>query len=213
MVETYQPLDESAMPFIQKRSILPLYYQLFEILREQIRSGDLGPGGLMPSERELMQHYTLSRNTVRQALDVLDKEGLIVRDQGHGTYVSNLSNTFHYMLDRFLENPDLLRRAGYSPSVRQISSFKVEPPEPARDALHLHAGEEVLCHTMIFYAENRPAMYTQDYLPVEMTGEYDLSPDGEGFMKFLDRTSGLHVEYVLVDISPVEANGEIARIF
>jgi DNA-binding GntR family transcriptional regulator len=116
------------MEQIDRHSITPLYYQLAQLLREQIHSGKLESGHLIPSERELMENYHLSRNTVRQALDMLAKEGLITRSHGHGTYVSNLSNTFHYMLDTFLENRDLLHSAGYASTVQHVSTQTVATP-------------------------------------------------------------------------------------
>jgi GntR family transcriptional regulator len=201
------------MEILNRRSVLPLYYQLAQYLRDQIHSGVLGAGSLIQSERELMQQHKVSRNTVRQTMDILAKEGLIVRDHGHGTYVSRLSNQFEYMLETFYENWDLLERAGYAPSVDFISSEMVLPPEQAREALRLDKGKITTCHTMIFYANQHPAMFTQDYLPGELVEAYDLSTSGEGFLKFLDRTSGRQVEYVLVDIIPVEAVGQVAEIF
>ena len=201
------------MKLIDKHSVIPLYYQLAELLRERIRSGVLGSGDQVPSERDLMQAYHLSRNTVRQAMGILESEGLIVRDQGHGTFVSNLTNTFHYMLDTFIENYDLLRRAGYAPAMQQVSTQKVIPPEIVSRALRLQNGEAAICHTMIFYADERPAMYTQDYLPVRVVGEDNLPTGGERFWEYLDRYSGKQVEYVLIDISPVEAAGKIAAAF
>lgn len=201
------------MKSIDKHSIIPLYYQLVELLRAQISSGDLGGGDQIPSERDLMQAYNLSRNTVRQALGILQNEGLIVRDHGHGTYVSNLSNSFHYMLDTFLENFDLLRRAGYTPSMQQVSTQKIIPPEIVSSALQLQDREEAICHTMIFFADDRPAMYTQDYLPVKMVGENNPPAGGERFWEYLESSSSRHVEYVLIDISPVEAMGEVAEAF
>jgi GntR family transcriptional regulator len=201
------------MDAIDRHAMTPMYHQLAEFLRGQIRSGELEAGKLLPSERALMQKYGLSRNTVRQAVDQLAREGLIVREHGHGTYVSTLSNKFHYMLDTFYENRDLLKLAGYTPSAEFISTAQVIPPEAARIALKLPPDEKTICHTMVFYADGRPAMFTRDYLPAHMTGKYDLSTEGEGFMRFLDRVSGLQVEYVLVDISPVEAGREIAQTF
>jgi GntR family transcriptional regulator len=201
------------MQSIDKHSVIPLYHQLVELLREQIRAGDLSSGDQVPSERDLMQAYRLSRNTVRQAMGILENEGLIIRDHGHGTYVSNLSNTFHYMLDTFLENYDLLRRAGYTPSMQQVSTQKVFPPDIVSRALRLQEGEEAVCHTMIFYADDRPAMYTQDYLPDKMVGENNPPAGGERFWEYLERSSSNHIEYVLIDISPVEAVGEIAEAF
>ena len=201
------------MSTLDRNSFIPLYYQLSQVLREQITSGQWAAGAEMPSERELMQQYTLSRNTVRQALAQLDQDGLIVRSHGSGTRVANLSNSFHYLLNTFFENRDLLLRAGYTPTVDTLSAAEVTPPEVARVALNLPKGEKVINKKMIFYADGRPAMYTLDYLPLSMTGAYDLTPEGQGFMKFLDRASGRRVEYVTVDLSPVEATGEAAATF
>lgn len=201
------------MTSIDRRSILPLYYQLAHMLRDQIKSGELKPGGLVPSERDLMARFDLSRNTVRQALDILSKEGLVIRNHGHGTFVSQLSRHFDYMIETFYENWDLLEQAGYTPSMEYLSSEVVDPGEAVRNALKLQDGELTTCHTMVFYADGRPAMYTRDYLPGRFMEKYDLSESGERFMAFLDRSAGYRVEYVLVDISAVEAVGEIADTF
>ncbi|MDR3573706.1 MAG: GntR family transcriptional regulator [Anaerolineaceae bacterium] len=198
---------------IDKNSVIPLYYQLAEYLRERIRSGELHTGDQIPSERELMERFTLSRNTVRQALDILANEGLIVRNHGRGTYVSNLSPTFNYTLGTFFENRQVLRQAGYTPSVRQLSAEKIIPPEMVRSAMQLQKDEPAICFTLVFYADGRPAMYTQDFLPIKIAGDYDLPGSQEGYLEYLDRSSGQRVEYVLVDIAPVEANVEIAHIF
>jgi GntR family transcriptional regulator len=201
------------MDILDRRSLLPLYYQLAHHLRQEIYAGGLQPGHGIPSERELMRTHNLSRNTVRQALDMLAKEGLVVRDHGHGTFVSKLVHKFEYMLETFYENWDLLERAGFTPSVDFVSSEAVVPPEPARMALRLEKNDLTTCHTMIFYADNRPAMFTMDYLPGVFPEKYDLTTSGEGFIPFLDRISGIQVEYVLVDISAEEAVGIIAETF
>lgn len=212
LVGMYQPV-QYAMEILDRRSLLPLYYQLAHHLREEIYAGGLQPGSPIPSERELMRTYDLSRNTVRQALEMLAKEGLVVRDHGHGTFVSKLVHKFEYMLETFFENWDLLERAGFTPSVDFVSSEDVTPPEPVRLALRLEKGQQTTCHTMIFYADGHPAMFTMDYLPGVFPEKYDLSTSGEGFMRFLDRISGIQVEYVLVDISAEESLGIISETF
>jgi GntR family transcriptional regulator len=73
---------------INKDSIVPLYFQLAEALREQIRSGILQPGDALPSESELIQNFTISRGTVRQAFQLLSQEHLIERFPGRGSFVA-----------------------------------------------------------------------------------------------------------------------------
>jgi GntR family transcriptional regulator len=65
----------------------PLWLQLANLLRAKIRSGELQPGRIMPSETTLMQEHDLARGTVRKAIDVLADEGLVNRVQGRGTFV------------------------------------------------------------------------------------------------------------------------------
>jgi DNA-binding GntR family transcriptional regulator len=72
--------------FANKR--IPLYYQLENLLREKIVSGELEPGDKLPTELELIEQYGVSRITVRQALQALADEGLIERKQGRGTVVT-----------------------------------------------------------------------------------------------------------------------------
>jgi DNA-binding GntR family transcriptional regulator len=63
------------------------YQQIATSLREQIESGTLAPGAALPSEAELRRRFTASRNTVRQALAVLERDGLIVAEHGRGRFV------------------------------------------------------------------------------------------------------------------------------
>ncbi len=65
----------------------PLWRQLADILRGKIESRELPAGGIMPSETTLSQEYGLARGTVVKALDALEREGLVERVQGRGTFV------------------------------------------------------------------------------------------------------------------------------
>lgn len=68
-------------------SPLPLYHQLYEILRRRILSGQLGYRQLLPGETRLASLFQVSRITANRSLDLLAKEGLIRRERGIGTYV------------------------------------------------------------------------------------------------------------------------------
>jgi DNA-binding GntR family transcriptional regulator len=63
-----------------------LYRQLAGELRERILSHDIPPGTRLPSEPELVERYSVSRNTVRLALGLLRDEGLVITGQGRGSF-------------------------------------------------------------------------------------------------------------------------------
>jgi GntR family transcriptional regulator len=73
---------------LDRRSFVPLYYQLQEALKEQIESGLWQPGDPLPSEPELARRFGVSRVVVRQALAILEDDRQIVRIRGRGTFVA-----------------------------------------------------------------------------------------------------------------------------
>jgi len=81
VVETTAGLD--------RRSPVPLYYQLKEIFRSWITAGKFDSGGRFPSESELQERFGVSRMTVRRALSELVHEGFLVREQGRGSRISS----------------------------------------------------------------------------------------------------------------------------
>jgi GntR family transcriptional regulator len=73
---------------LDRRSFVPLYYQLQEALKEQIESGLWKSGDPLPSEPELARRFGVSRVVVRQALAILEDDRQIVRIRGRGTFVA-----------------------------------------------------------------------------------------------------------------------------
>jgi DNA-binding transcriptional regulator YhcF (GntR family) len=76
------------MPFpIQRKNGIPLYVQVKEAVLTEIRNGQWKTGDKLPTERELSQRLKVSRNTVSQAYQELEAEGVLVSIQGRGTFV------------------------------------------------------------------------------------------------------------------------------
>lgn len=89
MVNAFNKLIERNLRLIMlnTRSPIPLYHQLSDIITEQIRSGKYKPGEVIPPETGIAKQYKVGRPTVRQAMDVLVRKGLVERKRGSGTYV------------------------------------------------------------------------------------------------------------------------------
>ncbi|MBN1451164.1 MAG: GntR family transcriptional regulator [Anaerolineales bacterium] len=89
---------------VDPKSPIPRYYQIYTSLIDRIRSGEFPPGTALPAERQIADDYGVARLTVVKALDLLDHENLIERQQGRGNFVldpteSALSetNTFAFL--------------------------------------------------------------------------------------------------------------------
>ena len=96
----------TAIQQLDRRSFVPLYYQLQEVIKEQIESGCWKPGDALPSEPELARRFGVSRVVVRQALAILEDDHQIVRIRGRGTYVAKPKLDFRAGgLSRLLASP------------------------------------------------------------------------------------------------------------
>lgn len=79
---------------LNRHSPIPLYYQLQEILKQDLESGRWKPGHLIPSESELAATFGISRTVIRKALDILEADGQVSRVKGKGTVVSEPKTWF-----------------------------------------------------------------------------------------------------------------------
>ena len=69
-------------------AVIPRYIAIAAIVRDRIATEQLGPHTLLPSERELAQQHGVSRMTARQALSLLESEGVVYRKPPRGTFVA-----------------------------------------------------------------------------------------------------------------------------
>ncbi len=125
---------------LDRSSFIPLYYQLQELLKEQIESGAWAPGDRLPSEPQLARRYGVSRVVVRQALAILQDDGQILRAQGRGTFVADPKlDARAGGLARLLAVP---RPPDVAIDVLDVSTPHVEPS--IRTGLDVDANERVL---------------------------------------------------------------------
>ena len=97
---------------------IPKYYQVATYLRELITSGELKPADQMPTEESLVEAHSVSRGTVRKAIQLLIDEGLVETEQGRGSFVTSaLRSSNYFSLVSFDEE---MRRQQRRPSTRLL---------------------------------------------------------------------------------------------
>ena len=92
---------------INKKSNIPLYIQLSDEIREQIKSGKIKEGDKLLSEPEMVQKYGVARLTVRDALSILVNEGLLEKHHGKGTFCRKNVFLNRYRVDILLDLSDV----------------------------------------------------------------------------------------------------------
>jgi len=129
----------------------PLYLQLQRLLRDAIERQVLAPDEALPPERDLAEAYSVSRVTVRKALDGLVDARLLTRRQGAGTFVATRVEKNFAAITSFTED---MESRGRRPSSEWLSRAEgVVTPEEAM-ALGLSPGSAVLRFSRIRYADD-----------------------------------------------------------
>lgn len=152
------------MPILERSNPLPLYYQLKEVLKQQIRAGHLAPHTAIPSEPELVTQYHVSRATVRQALTELVHEGLLYRQHGRGTFVCE-PRVQQQTVSELTSLSEELRRRGKNPGGMLFVSELVRGSQTVRAQLRLTDEEQVVRLERLRTADDVPVAYEVDYLP------------------------------------------------
>ncbi len=146
------------------------YLVLAEALKREIL--DLGPSSRLATERELQQRFGVSRTTVRRALEMLERGGLVSRERRRGTSVSppkvvrSLSPLYSIEED--------LRRQGVKSEPRLLRyDPAIEPPELVRAALRLDPDSPVGRLELLRVVEDRVIGYDRRYFPPTIAARFD----------------------------------------
>lgn len=144
-------------------STVPLHHQLAEAIRERIRSGELGPGEALPSERELCDRLGLSRGTVRQALSNVISEGLAHTVRGKGNFVAP-----HKIEQALLSLPSVvmsLRRGGHQVVTSPLGVLSVPASPSVARTLGIPEGATVLKARRLRLLNNEPFLLSTTMVP------------------------------------------------
>jgi GntR family transcriptional regulator len=148
---------------LKRESPTPLYLQLKNTLMAEINAGRYHPHQRLLSERELCEHYKVSRMTVRQALSELMRDGLVYARVGKGTFVSGPK------IDQELRTltgftQDVFARGGKPSS--QVLEFQVAPAGlHLSSVLHVMPEAEVVTLKRLRMADDTPLSIETAYLP------------------------------------------------
>jgi GntR family transcriptional regulator len=182
-----------------KTGPLPRYYQLKEIIRERIRSGEWAPGGLIPSERELCERYGISRMTARQSITELVNEGLLYREQGKGTYVGRPKIAQQLLrLTGFTED---MRARQQRPGAKVLAAEMWPADEPTAERLRVKIGQPVFRLRRLRLADAEPLALETSC--ISFIGCERLLDDD------LERDSLYHLLEIAYDVPPLEAEQEL----
>jgi GntR family transcriptional regulator len=151
---------------IERESPVPYYEQLFDILRDRVRSGDFPTDERLPSELELCREFGLSRATVRQTLSKLETEGYARRVPRRGVFAAVPEQSSGWIIQDALGFLELQLRHGQTGITTTVvdARFRV-PPAHVSEALGLDATEEVFALERVRSLDGRVGMFSTNWFP------------------------------------------------
>lgn len=188
----------------------PAYLQIADDIRSQILEGTLQADDQLPSEPGLMADYGVSRIVVRQALDVLRAEGLIVKQQGRGSFVRQQRPPKRRVLGNLYDE----RPAG-SPFAAAATAGGQQPEwdyqtrrttasKVIADRLGIQAGDPVTRTSYRFLADGEAVMLSTSFEPLSLTGGTSIEqPEGSPVTGVIPRFDlvGIHITHVGEDVT------------
>lgn len=193
-------------------SHIPYYYQLIEIIKDNVRAGVWMPGDRIPSEMELCEQFGVSRTVVRQALRELETENIIIKRKGKGTFVAKpkihegliqkLTGFYHDMVER-----------GMEPKTKVLYQEIVPANKKIADYLDVPVGTEVVEIERLRYIHDEPIQLTTTYIPLNLSPKLvgvDLTH--RSLYEYLESENGISLYRGKRYIEAVLANQEEAEL-
>jgi|SRR5699024_4552550 len=154
----------------------PRHEQISNWIREQIKAGNYKADEKLPSENALSDKFSVSRVTVRRALQTLENEQLIYRRQGLGSFVKDTRS--QQPLVRLVDFVEDMKQAGLEASSRVIQMSPETVPEEVAPALKVDVGKTVIRLDRLRLGNNKPVAFDITWLPAfygQLIEDYDLS--------------------------------------
>lgn len=149
----------------------PIYLQLREVVRTKIEEGEYLPGTAIPSENALAETYGINRLTVRNAIDALVNEGVLIRVQGKGVFV--VGKKVERDLDYLGGFTQTMREKNKTPRIKVISKCIRKAGDKLADVFGIEAEDDVYYVKRICYADEEPISLEEIFIPYYIVPKLD----------------------------------------
>lgn len=184
-------LEPPPSAVIDRSSPIPYYVQLKELIREQVESGQWRAGDQLPPESDLCAGFDVSRTVVRQALQELAYQGLIIRQKGRGTFVAEpkIRESLVQKLTGFYQ--DMAER-GHQPTSQVLTQRLVPASQKLATHLEVAPGTPLVEIERLRFVGQEPIVLVTTYVPYALCPallQADLRR--QSLYAYLERTCGL----------------------
>ena len=190
---------------LDKSVPIPLYFQLKELIMEEIRQCNYESGAMIPTEKNISDFYQISRTTVRQAITELVQEGWLYRVKSKGTFVTQkkIQQDFMQKLETYEEQ---MERLGMKQGTKVLEFRVLYASHMVAEKLQIPEKSEVIYLYRKRFADDIPIVLVETYLPLEGC-EFllELDMEQESLYKNLAKREDKKIRYVKRTVEAVEA--------
>ncbi|MGW5690988.1 GntR family transcriptional regulator [Streptomyces asiaticus] len=181
------PSLTSVLGVLDPTSDRAVFRQIADALREAIDKGRFREGDKLPSETELVDHFGVSRMTVRNALSLLQQEGLVLSEHGKGVFVRPRPPVRRLASDRFARRHRDQGKAAFTVEAEaagsrpEVDSLEVKEERPSQDiSARLGSPRKVLARRRRYLLDGRPVEFATSYLPLDLARNTPIAQPNPG---------------------------------
>ena len=188
----------------------PRYHRIAETLRTRIRGGEWAPGAPLPNQRRLARDFGVTLMTLRQALELLERDDLITRRHGLGTFVT--APSIDYEITKLRRFAGDLSAQGESVSTRVLGARPARPDHRVSAALGVPPRSRVVVLERLRLVDGHPMSLQRSFLPARL-GEEVLTSDlaETSLSQVLEFKLGVVIARAQEAVSAVRLGGREAR--
>lgn len=185
--------------------------QVKSSLIKYMEKHELNPNDQLPSEHSMAKKLGVSRNTIREAYIALEKEGIIIRRHGIGTFVAK-KPFIRDPLHKFSPFAQIIQEAGYNPSFQTLSmDYEVISPD-VHSVFSSLSSDSLLCIKRLVFADQEPVIYAEDYLaPFVDEAELDWDAFNGHLVQFLSSSLEPQLHQIQSHIRAASVRPEVAK--
>lgn len=166
--------DQAVLTYIKEKlqinNSVPIYIKLAESVKNALKEGTLHEGDFLPTERKICDYTMTSRVTIRKALELLEKDKIIIRQHGKGTYIADTAKQ-HLSFAKSFSQKIIL--SGRTPDTVWISKSLVDANTFLIEHFSLSQTAKVFLLKRVRSVDGLPISIEESYVPTQLINSLD----------------------------------------
>ena len=183
------------------------YLNIYNIIVNKIENKEYEPNDKLPSEKELMDEYKVSRDTVRQSLNMLEQNGYIQKNKGKGSFVLDI-NKFNFPVSGVVSFKELSRKLGKRIETKVEKFEYIYPNKNIKMSLELEGKDKVWKLIRSRSIDGEKVILDKDYIAQKFVENLTEEICQDSLYEYFENVLGLRIAYAKKEITVQSATEE-----